>query len=71
MKKQQVRIKYINHREVTVFRTILPRTVWFGTTEWHPKPQWFLDAHDLDKDALRTFAMQDFLEWNPIEEKEK
>jgi hypothetical protein len=33
--------------------------IWFGSTEWHPEPQWFLGAFDLDNGKWRDFAMKD------------
>lgn len=67
--KNQARIRYRNHRGEVAWRRIglEPNAahfhVWFGSTEWHPQHQWFLRAFDLDKDALRDFAMADVLEW--------
>jgi hypothetical protein len=57
---QPVVLRYTNHRGVTTLRTIVPLRVWFGVTAWHPKPQWFLDAVDVDKHAERSFALEAF-----------
>ena len=35
-------ITYTNYRGETAQRMILPKSIWFGSTEWHPEPQWFL-----------------------------
>lgn len=56
---KSIRINYTNWRGETSERTIVPIEVWFGTTEWHPEEQWFLRAHDVDKDAVRDFALRD------------
>ena len=32
----------------------------FGSTQWHPEPQWLLQAWDVDKDAERDFALAGF-----------
>lgn len=53
-------INYRNYRGEEAVRQIVPRRVWFGSTEHHPEPQWLLDAFDLEKQADRTFAMRDF-----------
>jgi hypothetical protein len=37
--------------------------MWFGATEWHPKPQWFLHAVDVEKGEARDFAMADIKAW--------
>jgi hypothetical protein len=33
--------------------------LWFGTSEWHPEEQWFLQAFDMDKREERDFALRD------------
>ena len=58
-----VEIVYTNYRGETGTRRIVPKRLWFGSTEWHPKPQWLLDAHDLEKEADRSFAMRDVRCW--------
>ncbi len=58
-----VRILYKNYRGETGHRDIIPEKIWFGSTEWHKEEQWLLDAHDVEKDALRNFAMKDIQEW--------
>jgi predicted DNA-binding transcriptional regulator YafY len=35
----------------------------FGHTTWHRQDQWLLIAYDLDKEAIRDFAMKDIKEW--------
>lgn len=64
---QTVRIRYRNYRGETSIRHIRPCHIWFGATKWHPKPQWLLDAIDLDKDAERSFAMTDILDFDCAE----
>jgi predicted DNA-binding transcriptional regulator YafY len=44
-------------------RKVHPGKIWFGSTIWHPEEQWFLDAHDVDKNIYRTFAIADIIEW--------
>lgn len=51
---------YANHRGKYAVRTVEPLKVWFGSTEWHPEPQWFLQAIDIEKNAARDFALKDF-----------
>ncbi|AIB11820.1 hypothetical protein ABAZ39_07375 [Azospirillum argentinense] len=50
---------YTNYRGETGTRRAIPIRVYHGATEWHPEPQWLMEAHDVDKDAVRVFAMQD------------
>lgn len=55
-----VTLTYTNWRGETAERSIIPRGVWFGATEWHPEPQWLLRAFDVEKQADRDFALKDF-----------
>ena len=61
--EQEVTIVYKNHRGETGERRIIPRKLWFGSTEWHKEDQWLLDALDTGKGAMRGFAMKDILSW--------
>lgn len=54
------KVSYRNYRGETSIRTITPLKPWYGSTEWHPEPQWFLNAFDHEKDAERDFALADF-----------
>jgi predicted DNA-binding transcriptional regulator YafY len=54
-----VTIEYTNHRGDRLTRRIIPERVWFGATDWHPEPQWLLDAYDFDRRVDRSFAMRD------------
>jgi hypothetical protein len=55
-----VTLTYTNWRGETAVRSIIPRGVWYGSTEWHPEPQWLLRALDVEKQAERDFALKDF-----------
>lgn len=55
-----VKVAYTNYRGETSERTIRPMYPWYGSTEWHPEPQWLLRAFDFDKGAERDFALKDF-----------
>lgn len=57
---EPVTLTYTNYRGETAQRTIIPKSVRFGSTEWHPEPQWLLLAYDSDKGADREFALRDF-----------
>jgi predicted DNA-binding transcriptional regulator YafY len=56
-------IRYTNYRGETSDRKIVPKSIRFASTEWHPEPQWLLDAFDLEKQADRSFAMKDIHQW--------
>lgn len=60
---QVVTIRYKNYRGEISTRRIVPKKIWFGSNEYHPGEQWLLDAHDLEKDAERSFAIKDISDW--------
>lgn len=49
-------IVYTNWRGETEERTIIPIQHWYGTTEWHPAPQWMIKAFDVQLGMVRDFA---------------
>ncbi len=63
-----VHIWYTNHRGEARWRHVVPREIRFGSTEHHKEMQWLLEAFDVDKDASRTFAMNDIRTWMPYNE---
>lgn len=65
MTNTKVNIDYTNYRGERGIRTIVPERIWFGSTDYHKSSQWLLDAYDVEKDASRTFAMQDIHAWLP------
>jgi uncharacterized membrane-anchored protein len=56
-----VECTYTNYRGETAIRRISPISARFGSTEWHPEPQWLLLAFDHDKQAEREFAFIGFV----------
>ena len=62
---------YRNWRGETRQRTVLPVTIWHGSTIWHPEPQWLLKAIDLETGEDRDFAMKDIREWQAVQQGEK
>jgi predicted DNA-binding transcriptional regulator YafY len=60
MEASPLRIWYTNHRGERAERNIIPRKIVWGSTRWHPQPQWILHAWDLDRQAERSFAVKDF-----------
>ena len=61
--KQLVTIDYTNYRGERGTRRIGPGRIHFAAANWHPEPQWLLDAFDLDREAERSFAMKDIHAW--------
>lgn len=52
-------IEYKNWRGETSTRHIFPRKTYFGSNQYHKEPQWLLEAWDINKGVMRTFAMRD------------
>lgn len=64
MSEPIVTIIYTNYRKETAERKIIPKKIWFGSTEWHPEEQWLLEALDVAKNEDRNFAMKDIKSWS-------
>ena len=60
---EDVEIVYTNYRAETSTRRIRPLGLFFGSTEWHPSPQWLLEAFDYSRNAKRAFALQEIADW--------
>jgi len=58
--KRIITADYTNWRGERRFRRLRPRLVWFGATDYHPEPQWFLRARDLEDGAVKDFALAGF-----------
>lgn len=63
---QDVMIDYTNYRGERSMRRIRPISMNFVSNEWHPEEQWLLTADDVEKAAIREFAMKDIHSWQPI-----
>ena len=46
--KKKVTILYTNWKGETKYRNIIPMSVEFKATQWHPEEQWILNAMDMD-----------------------
>ena len=51
---------YTNWEGVTASRNIKPLYLWYGTTEWHPEPQWLIAGIDMETGNRRDFALAGF-----------
>lgn len=54
-----VQMTYKNWRGEVAIRKIIPISIRYGKTEWHPEMGWLLLAFDVDKQAEREFALSD------------
>lgn len=57
--EQTLTIDYTNWKGIRGERKIVPVKIWFGSTKFHPEEQWLLDATDVAKNEVRTFALVD------------
>lgn len=48
---------YRNHRGAEAYRRVIPIELREGTSEYYPEKQWLLRAYDLEKEAIREFAL--------------
>ena len=61
--EKKIKILYTNWKNETRYRTIIPISIEFKSTEWHKETQWILNAIDVEKNAQRAFAIKDIKEW--------
>ena len=57
--ERSLRFSYKNYRGEHSVRWATPKTFWWGSTEYHPEPQWLMSAFDHDKGQMRDFALAD------------
>ncbi|SFQ14753.1 hypothetical protein SAMN05421853_102128 [Roseivivax halotolerans] len=62
---QELVFNYRNWRGTESTRRVLPKRIWFGESEWHSGPQWFMQALDLEKNEIRDFALVDMVFTHP------
>lgn len=56
-------IDYTNHRGERSWRNVIPAHIECRESEWHPGRQWLLVAFDVDKRAVREFALASIHKW--------
>jgi len=62
-KDKPLKVKYKNWKGEVGIRTIIPLKVLYGHTDFHKTDQWLMEVWDIDKDAPRTYAMLDIVEF--------
>lgn len=58
-----IKVLYTNYRGQTAIRTIVPVLIYFGSTEYHPHEQWLLEVWDVERGAIRTYALKEISQW--------
>jgi predicted DNA-binding transcriptional regulator YafY len=56
---QTISFGYTNWQGRTGIRTACVIRLVYGSTEWHPEPQWLLEAMDTERNVVRLFALRD------------
>ena len=59
MSLREITVTYTNWRGETRERRIVPVSIRWGSTDWHPQSQWLLTALDVEKGQEREFALAD------------
>lgn len=62
-KSRHVVIDFTNHRNERKEYTILPHSVFFSKSKFHPIPCWLLEATDVNRNVVRHFAMDQIHSW--------
>jgi predicted DNA-binding transcriptional regulator YafY len=57
MQPMAIVLDYTNWKGERRDRRVMPLTLWFGVSEFHNEPQWFIRAMDLERNAMRDFAL--------------
>ena len=55
----ELKLLYTNHEGKVGIRTVVPWSVLWGSTPFHPEPQWILRVMDQDRKAFRDYALKD------------
>lgn len=58
---KQLKFEYKNWKDEVAIRRVVPKSIWFGSTEYHKEEQWFMKAFDISKHEERDFAMKDII----------
>lgn len=61
--EKPIKVLYKNWKGEIGERTIIPKNIFYSSNEYHKEKQWLLEVFDIEKDALRTYALKDILEW--------
>jgi predicted DNA-binding transcriptional regulator YafY len=68
LEQRRVIIDYTNWKGERRERVIIPRTLFFGSTNFHPEVQWMMTAFDEEKQADRMYAMKNIHSWKGANE---
>jgi hypothetical protein len=67
-----IEFEYTNYKGEHDTRRVCTHSIAWGSTEYHPQPQWILTGHCMDRRVTRGFAMRDMSNvrtWTPFKPK--
>jgi hypothetical protein len=63
---RRVSFSYMNYKGKISRRRAVLIGIYWGSNKWHSKPQWLVKGEDLDKGAIRTYALKDIRDVRPL-----
>ncbi len=60
-----VYVDYTNWRGERKIRKIQPISLEFTSNQFHPEPQWLIQALDIDSTKVKWFSMKNIHNWTP------
>lgn len=60
---EPIKVLYKNWKGEEKIRTIIPKDIYFGSTNYHKQEQWLIKVFDVEKQVERTYALKDIKEW--------
>ena len=64
-----IKVRYTNYRGETAVRLIVPVRFFWGSNEYHKEEQWLVEVFDVERNAIRIYALKDIKEWFVVEAK--
>jgi Predicted transcriptional regulator len=58
-----LQFEYVNWKGERNARTVIPQEIYYGENDFHKGNQWLLKAFDVDKQAIRHFAIKDIIKF--------
>ena len=63
MNSNPIKVRYTNYRGETAVRTIIPIKFLFGSNEYHKDEQWLIELYDVERKAMRVYALKEITQW--------
>lgn len=64
-----IKVDYTNwegKRRIYVLQLMGDKPMFWGSNEWHPKPQWLLCAKEVGREGIKTYAMENVHSWENV-----